>query len=78
MYVEWHIDCTQDTHIAALSQNLDWRTFHILFETDTVGFKVLRIEKLLDASIAAHSLLCLIVTQLMSMYACHSIDCQYL
>jgi len=46
---------------STLAQNLDWRTFHFLFEIDNVGFKVLRIEKLLslDASIAAHSVLCL-------------------
>ena len=48
---------------STLAQNLDRRTFHFLFETDTLGFKVLKIEKLLslDASIAAHSVLCLIV-----------------
>jgi len=48
---------------STLAQSLDWRTFHFLFETDTVGVQVLRIEKLLslDFSIAAHSVLCLIV-----------------
>jgi hypothetical protein len=40
---------------STFAQNSDWRTFCILFETDTVGFKVLRIEKLLslDATFCA-------------------------